>query len=78
MLVNIYMKFHEDILNGFQITEPTRFRDSQTDGQMPGQMTGANTICLPTLKGGDIITQAMLRTKSNVGVFGTQGQVTPT
>ena len=25
MLVNISMKFHEDILNGFQVTEPTRF-----------------------------------------------------
>ena len=25
MLVNISMKFHEDILNGFQVTERTRF-----------------------------------------------------
>ena len=25
MLVNIYMKFHEDILNGFKVTEPTLF-----------------------------------------------------
>ena len=24
MLVNICMKFHEDILNGFKVTEPTR------------------------------------------------------
>ena len=23
MLINIYMKFHEDILNGFQVTEQT-------------------------------------------------------
>ena len=27
MLVNIYMKVHEDILNGFQVTERTRFCD---------------------------------------------------
>ena len=26
MLINISMKFHEDILNGFQVTERTRFR----------------------------------------------------
>ena len=25
MLINISMKFHEDILNGFQVTEWTRF-----------------------------------------------------
>ena len=33
MLVNICMKFHEDILNGFQVTERTQFCDGQTDGQ---------------------------------------------
>ena len=35
MLVNIYMKFHEDVLNGFQVTERTQFcdRKTQTDGQ---------------------------------------------
>ena len=27
MLVNICMKFHEDTLNSFQVTERTRFRD---------------------------------------------------
>ena len=27
MLVNICMKFHEDILNGFQVTERKRFCD---------------------------------------------------
>ena len=31
MLVNICMKFHEDILNGFQVTERTRFCDGRTD-----------------------------------------------
>ena len=33
MLVNIYMKFHEDILYGFQVTERARFCDGQTDGR---------------------------------------------
>ena len=57
------MKFHEDILNGFQVTKQTGFCDGQTDGQMDGQTNGwiggqttrAKTICLPTLKGGDTI-----------------------
>ena len=48
MLVNIYMKLHEDILNGFQVTERTQF----CDGQMDRQTTQAKTICLPTLKAG--------------------------
>ena len=33
MLVNICMKFHEDTLNGFQVTERTRLCDGQTDGR---------------------------------------------
>ena len=33
MLVNIYMKFHEDTLNGFQVTERKLFCDGQTDRQ---------------------------------------------
>ena len=61
MLVHIYMKYHEDILNGFQVTERTRFCDGQTDRQTDGQATLAKTIYLPTLKvgvggrGGDIM-----------------------
>ena len=51
MLVNIYIKFHEDILSCFQVTEGTRFCDRQTDRQQTGQ----KQYCLPTLKGGDII-----------------------
>ena len=31
MLVNICMKFHEGILNGFQVTEQTEFSDRQMD-----------------------------------------------
>ena len=44
MLVNIYMKFHEDILNGFQVTERTRFCDRQTDGGLADGRTN-NTGC---------------------------------
>ena len=50
MLINICMKFLEDSLRGFQVTEQTRFvTDSQTDAR-------GKTICLPALMGGDIIT----------------------
>ena len=41
MLVNIYIKFHEDILNGFQVREWTQFCDKQM------------TMAKATLKGGD-------------------------
>ena len=37
MLVNICMKFHEDSLNGFQVTERARFCDEQTDGRTDRQ-----------------------------------------
>ena len=50
MLIDIYMTFREDSLNGFQVMEQTRFCDRRTDR---GQ--GEKTICRPTLKGGDII-----------------------
>ena len=57
MLIDICMKFCEDSLRGFQVTEPTRFvtdrQTRQTDGQMDA---GGKTTCLPTLKGGDINT----------------------
>ena len=29
MLINIYIKFHEDILNSFQVIDLTRFCDGQ-------------------------------------------------
>ena len=54
ILVNICMKFHEDTLSGFQVTERTRFCDGQTDGWSDRQTTQAKTICLQTLTGGDI------------------------
>ena len=37
MLIDIYMKFHKDSLNGFQVKEQTRFCDRRTDEQMPGE-----------------------------------------
>ena len=49
MLVNIPVKFHRDILNGFRVTERTRFvTDRQTDDQGKNNMS-------PTPSGGDII-----------------------
>ena len=55
MLIDICIKFREYSLSGFQVIERTQFvtdrqMDRQTDGR-PGK-----TICLPTLKGGDIMT----------------------
>ena len=66
MLVNVCMKFHEDTLNGFQVTERTRFCDGQTDGRTDVQTTQEKTICLPTLKGGDIISRKLMLSKKCV------------
>ena len=33
LLIDIYMKFREDSLNGFQVIERTRFSDRQTDAR---------------------------------------------
>ena len=53
MLIDICTKFREDSLSGFQVIELTRFvTDGQTDRQTDAR---GKTICLPTLKGGDII-----------------------
>ena len=57
MLIDICMKFREDSLRGFQVTERTRFvTDRQTDGQTDRRTDGqtdarGKTICLPTLRG---------------------------
>ena len=49
MLIDICIKFREYSLSGFQVIERTRFvTDRQTDAR-------GNTICLPTLKGRDIM-----------------------
>ena len=57
MLIDICMKFPADGLRGFQVTERTRFvTDRQTDGRTDRQTDArGKTICLPTLKGGDIM-----------------------
>ena len=47
MLVNIFMKFHEHITNGFQVTEWTPFCGGQTDN------LGKNNVS-PNPNGGDI------------------------
>ena len=54
MLIDICIKFREYSLSGFQVIERTRFvTDRQTDRQTDAL---GKTICLPTLKGGDINT----------------------
>ena len=60
MFTDICMKLREDSLNSFQIRADMNVTDRQTDRQM----LGGKTICLPTLKGGDII-----RNKKNI-LFG--------
>ena len=58
ILIDICMKFREDSFRGFQVTEQTRFvTDGQTDGRTDrrtDRRTAGKTICLQTLKGGDI------------------------
>ena len=39
MLIDIYMKFCEDRLNGFQIIERTQFCDRQTDAREKNDMS---------------------------------------
>ena len=58
MLIDICIKFREYSLSGFQVIERTRFvTDRWTDGRTDRQTDArGKTICLPTLKGGDIIT----------------------
>ena len=49
MLVNIYMKFHGDILNGFQVTDLALFCDGHTYGRT--DYPGKNNMS-PNLKMG--------------------------
>ena len=50
MLIDICMKFHEDSLRGFQVTERTQFvTDRQTDGQTDAR--GKNNMS-PNPEGG--------------------------
>ena len=59
MLIDICIKFPEMSLSGFQVIERTGFvtdrrTDGRTDRRTDGRTPGEKTICLPTLKGGDI------------------------
>ena len=64
MLIDICMKFREDSLRGFQVTERTRFvtdrqTDRQTDGQTDGRL-GKNNMS-PNPSRGDIISSTSVR-----------------
>ena len=59
MLIDIYMKFREDSLNGFQVIERTRVW--QTD-----KRPGTNNVP-PNPKGGDIITNEMTGQYRDIG-----------
>ena len=69
MLINMYMKCHEDILNGFQVTERTRFCDGQTDGRSAGWTDdrGKNNMSPNPDAGGrgDIIIKTLSKTVRN-------------
>ena len=53
MLIDICIKFPEYSLSGFQVIERTGFvTDRRTDRWTDAR---GKTICLPTLKGGDIM-----------------------
>ena len=70
MLIDICIKFHEYSLSGFQVIERTRFvTDRQTDAR-------GKTICLPTLKGGDINIQLKERTSFETVNFHKQRAIT--
>ena len=56
MLVNICMNFHEDAMNGFQVTERTRFCDGRTDGRTDDRAK----IMSPNHNGGDLICLAQV------------------
>ena len=44
MLIDIYMKFREDSLNGFHVMKRTRFSDRQTERQTNRQTPGEEPI----------------------------------
>ena len=61
MLIDICIKFCEYSLSGFQVIERTQFvTDRQMDRQTHRTDARGKTICLRTLKGGDIITHSHL------------------
>ena len=46
MLIDIHMKFREDILNGFQVIEQTRFCDGQSSKGNNSKSTNARVMIL--------------------------------
>ena len=46
MLIDIYMKFREDSLNGFQVTEWTRFCDGQSSKGNKSKSINARVMVL--------------------------------
>ena len=51
MLIDIHIKFHEDILNRFQVTERTRFCDGQSSkGNNSKSINATNRMVLEVLK----------------------------
>ena len=47
MLVDIYMKFHEDSFNSFQVIERTRFCDGQSSKGYNSKGINARVMVLP-------------------------------
>ena len=46
MLIDIYMKFHEDSLNGFQVIERTQFCDGQSSKRNNSKSIKARVMVL--------------------------------
>ena len=46
MLIDIYMKFFEDILNRFQVTEQTQFCDGQSSKENNSKIINARVMVL--------------------------------
>ena len=65
MLIDIYMKFHEDSLNSFQVIGWTRFCDKQTDIQTDAQ--GKNNMSPYPKVGRQILMVSLLIKKTFVG-----------
>ena len=70
MLIDICMKFREDSLRGFQVTEQTRFvTDRQTDGH-PDRRTPGEKQYVSQPFGGDIIeVTSLVRIQESQNLF---------
>ena len=54
MLIDIYMKFLEDILNRFQVTERTRFCDGQSSKGNNSKSINARVMVLALCKSSNV------------------------